>query len=449
MNEFLGSVWWLIVSLGILVTFHELGHYWVARRCGVKVLKFSVGFGQAIWSRVASDGTQWVVAWIPLGGYVKMLDSRETEVAPADVPVSFNARPVGQRIAIVAAGPLANLLLCIGFLWLMFVVGKPDFLPVVGRADGIAQQAGFRPGDTILSIANRETPTWTEATVVLATSILDRQPVDVRVRTAEGGDAIRRLHLDRDGLALRESRPLYDLGLLPQQWMQPAVVGAVAPGSAAEGHLQAGDRILSVAGRPIIAFDQISPALQSWTPEQGALHLEVERSGRRLDLAVQPGEVVEGGVRRWQLGIGAARVEAAYDTLLRHGPLDAVPAALAETWKLAKDTVGMLWHLVAGRASLQNVSGPITIARVANATASEGFGHFLNFLALLSLSLCIMNLLPIPVLDGGHLLYYLIELVKGSPVSERALMAGQYVGLVLLVGLMGLAFYNDLFNRVF
>jgi regulator of sigma E protease len=449
MSEFFGSVWWLIVSLGILVTFHEYGHYWVARRCGVKVLKFSVGFGQALWKRVARDGTEWVVAWIPLGGYVKMLDSREVEVSEAEMPVSFNAKPVGQRIAIVAAGPLANLLLCIALLWLMFVVGKPDFLPVVGRADGIAEQAGFRPGDTILRIGERDTPTWTEATVALATAALDREAVDVRVRTAAGEESLRRLHFDREGMAIRESQPLFDLGLLPRQWLLPAVVGSVDAGSAAEGRVQPGDRILAVDGQPILGFDQISPRLQAWRPDRGDLTVDLERNGQRLSIALVPRRVADGERERWLLGIRPQAAEAEPDALLRYGPLAAVPAALAETRNLAVDTLGMLWHLVRGRASLENISGPITIARVANASAQQGMAWFCYFLALLSLSLCIMNLLPIPVLDGGHLLYYLIELVKGSPVSERALAAGQYVGLALLAGLMGLAFYNDIFARAF
>ncbi|HEY9142575.1 MAG TPA: RIP metalloprotease RseP, partial [Arenimonas sp.] len=415
MTEFFGSVWWLIVSLGILVTFHEFGHYWVARRCGVRVLHFSVGFGKPIWKRIGRDGTEYVVAWIPLGGYVKMLDEREVEVAPSERHESFNAKSVWQRIAIVAAGPVANLLLCIALLWLMFVVGKPDFQPDVGRAEGIAAEAGFQAGDRLLEVDGRATRTWSEAGIALATAVIDREPTAVRVRTAEGDERVRLLPLDRPGLELSEERPFTDLGLRPA-W--PAVVGEVSPGSAADAAgLRAGDRIVALDGRPVHTYDQVSPLLQELAGPDRALALQIERDGRRQVLEVRPQRAERDGQAVWQLGVLAAPLE--QDALLRFGPLAAVPAALAETRQMTSDVLGMLWRMVSGQASLKNISGPITIARVANGSAGLGPAWFLNFLAILSLSLCIMNLLPIPVLDGGHLLYYLIELVKGSPVGER------------------------------
>jgi regulator of sigma E protease len=439
MTEFFGSIWWLIVSLGILVTFHEFGHYWVARRCGVRVLRFSVGFGRPLFTRVGRDGTEYVIAALPLGGYVKMLDERETEVAPSQRHESFNSKTVGQRIAIVAAGPIANLLLCIALLWLMFVIGKPDFQPDIGRAEGIAAQAGFQPGDRLLAVGERQTRTLTEAGMALATAAMDRQSTPVRVRTADGQEAIRVLPLDRPGLVVREEQPFTDLGLVRDF---PAVVGEVAPGSAAQGRLQPGDRILAVGGQPILGYDQVGPAVQEAAANGRTLELRIERGGRLATVQVDPRLVDVEGRKVWQLGILAAPV--ADDALLRFGPLQAVPEALSQTRQMASDIVGMLGRMVTGQASLKNISGPITIARVANGSASLGPAWFLNFLAILSLSLCIMNLLPIPVLDGGHLLYYLIELVKGSPVGERALVAGQYVGLALLASLMGLAFYNDI-----
>jgi len=439
MSEFFGSVWWLIVSLGVLVTFHEFGHFWVARRCGVKVLRFSVGFGKPLWKRVGRDGTEYVVAALPLGGYVKMLDEREVEVPAGLRDQAFNHKPVGQRIAIVAAGPLANLLLCVGLLWAMFLVGKPDSLPEVGRAEGIAAEAGFQPGDRILAVGEREIRTLTEAGIALATAAIDREPTEVRVRTAEGYERLRLLPLDRPGLVLDEERPFASLGLVPA-W--PPVIADIAPGSAAEGRLRPGDRVLSLDGQPIHTWDQLAPLLQERASEDRPLQLLVEREGRRQAVEVGPRRVETERGPVWQLGVLAAAPEA--NALLRHGPLAAVPVALSETWRMTRDVTGMLWRMVTGQASLKNISGPITIARVANGSASLGPAWFLNFLAILSLSLCIMNLLPIPILDGGHLLYYLIELVKGSPVGDRALMAGQYIGLVLLAGLMGLAFYNDI-----
>ena len=444
MTEFFGSVWWLLVSLGILVTFHEFGHYWVARRCGVRVLRFSVGFGKPLWTRVGKDGTEYVLALLPLGGYVKMLDERETDVAPQDRHLSFNSKSVGQRIAIVAAGPIANLVLCIALLWLMFVIGKPDYLPDLGRVEGIAAAAGFQPGDRILAVGDRETRTLTEAGIALSNAAMDRESTPVRVRTAGGGEVVRVLPLDRPDLAVSEQQPFRDLGLA---LAEPAVVGAVQPGSPAEGQLQPGDRILAVGSQAIIGYSEVGDAVQVAARNGQTLDLRVERAGQVAVVQVDPrlGEVA--GKPRWLLGITpAARPQ---DAVLRFGPLQAIPEALSQTRQMGADVFRMLGRMVTGQASLQNISGPITIARVANGSASLGPAWFLNFLAVLSLSLCIMNLLPIPVLDGGHLLYYLIELAKGSPVGERALMAGQYVGLVFLAGLMGLAFYNDLFRPSF
>ena len=444
MTEFFGSVWWLLVSLGILVTFHEFGHYWVARRCGVRVLRFSVGFGKPLFTRIGKDGTEYVLAMLPLGGYVKMLDDRESEVAPGDRHQSFNAKSVYQRIAIVAAGPIANLLLCIALLWLMFVIGKPDYQPDVGQVDGVAAAAGFQPGDRLLAVGDRETRSLTEAGIALSNAAMDRQSTPVRVRTAAGDEVVRVLPLDRPGLVISEQQPFRDLGL---SLADPPVVGSVQPGSAAEGRLQPGDRILAIGGKDVVSYAQVGDAVQVAARGCQSLDLRIERGGRTSMVQVDPRLADVQGKPRWILGItGTAPSQ---DALLRFGPLQAIPEALSQTGQMSSDILKMLGRMVTGQASLQNISGPITIARVANDRASLGPAWFLNFLAILSLSLCIMNLLPIPVLDGGHLLYYLIELAKGSPVGERVLIAGQYVGLVFLAGLMGLAFYNDLFRPSF
>ncbi|MCX7033453.1 MAG: RIP metalloprotease RseP [Arenimonas sp.] len=444
MTEFFGSVWWLLVSLGILVTFHEFGHYWVARRCGVRVLRFSVGFGKPLYTHVGKDGTEYVLAMLPLGGYVKMLDERETEVAPADRHLSFNAKTVWQRIAIVAAGPLANLLLCIALLWLMFVIGKPDYPPQINRAQGLAASVGFQSGDRLLAVGDRETRSLTEAGIALSNAVMARESTPVRVRTASGEERVRVLPLDRPDLQVSEQRPFSDLGLSLEA---PPVVGSVNEGSAAEGQLLPGDRITAVGDQAILDYVQIGPAVQVAARNGQTLDLRIERDGRTELVQVDPRLVEIEGRPRWILGINP--MLPAQDAVLRFGPLQAVPEALSQTGQMTSDVLKMLGRMVTGQASLQNISGPITIARVANGSASLGPAWFLSFLAILSLSLCIMNLLPIPVLDGGHLLYYLIELAKGSPVGERALMAGQYVGLVFLAGLMGLAFYNDLFRPSF
>ena len=450
MSTFLGSVWWMIVSLGLLVTFHEFGHYWVARRNGVKVLRFSVGFGKPLWMRRGRDGTEYVIAALPLGGYVRMLDEREGDVAPAELAQAFNRQSVWRRIAIVAAGPIANLLLCVALLWAMFVVGRPDYLPVLGHVEGIAAQSGLRDGDTVLAIGDRDTPTWTEAALALTTAAMDRVDVPVRVRTAEGADAVRTLHLSKMPQGFDEPRAVQVMGITPRNRLLPPVVGRVHPDTPAWGVLAEGDRITAIDGTNIEAFDEIGPLVQALGQRGGSGMIEVERDGDRLALEIVPALRKEAGRDDfWALGIMPARAEMpAYDAKLRYGPLEAFPASLRETGKLAGDSIAMIKRLLTGRASIENVSGPITIARYANASAGLGLAWFLNFLALLSLSLAIINLLPIPILDGGHLLYYLIELVKGSPLSDRAMAAGQYVGLAMLAGLMGLAFYNDILQLV-
>jgi regulator of sigma E protease len=443
MSNFAGSVWWMIVSLGLLVTFHEFGHFWVARRFGVRVLRFSVGFGRPLWLRRGRDGTEYAVAAIPLGGYVKMLDEREGDVAPAEAAQAFNRQSVGRRIAIVAAGPFANLLLCVALLWAMFVIGRPDYAPVIGHVEGIAAQSQLARGDTVLAVGGRDTPTWSEASLALATAAMDRKDVPVRVRTARDDDAVRTLRLSQLPAGFDEQRALQHIGLGLRHQMLPPRVGRVETSSPAWGVLAEGDRITAIDGVAVPAFEDIAPLVQQVGGRTAMV--EVERDGDRLALEVTPRRRSDDGGQRWVLGVLPAQAPIpAYDARLQFGPLAAVPAAVRETWKLTTDSVAMIGRLLSGRASAGNVSGPITIARYANASAKLGPAWFLNFLALMSLSLAIINILPIPVLDGGHLLYYLIELVKGSPLSERAMAAGQYVGLALLAGLMGLAFYNDI-----
>ena len=456
MSEVLSSAFWLIVALGVLVTFHEFGHYWAARRCGVKVLRFSIGFGRAIWSRVDRDGIEWRIAWIPLGGYVSMLEEREPDAAAADGPAltdadrarAFNRAPVGRRIAIVAAGPLANLVLAVGLLYLMFVLGKPDFPPVLDEPQGLAAEAGFREGDRLLSVAGRDTPTWTEATNALLAPMIDREPIRVRVEDAEGRIAERTLPLQRLDPALDEPEAFRAIGWSLAPPRLPAVVGGIASGSPAAGVLEVGDRILEVDDAAVADFAALQAALATH-PIDGApprLSLAIERDGQRLERELIATKMTGAdGKSTWRLGIAAGDPR---NAVLRYGPLEALPAAVKATGQLAADTAGMLWRMVTGAASLQNLSGPITIAQVANTTAERGAAWFLYFLAMLSVSIALLNLLPIPVLDGGHLLVYLIELVKGRPLGDRVLVAGQYLGLALLASLMGLALFNDVLRLV-
>lgn len=448
MSEVLSSAFWLVVALGVLITFHEFGHYWVARRCGVKVLRFSVGFGRALWSRTDRDGIEWRIGMIPLGGYVSMLDEREGDVPEADRPRAFTSKPVGQRIAIVAAGPLANVVLAIGLLYLMFVIGKPDYVPVLGEPEGLAAASGFEAGDRLRVVDGRETPTWTEAQNALLGPMVDRRNVAIEVTDADGNVLQRELRLSTLDPDLDEAEAFRGLGLVPRRPVPPAIVGAVAAGSPAAGALEAGDRIIAIDDTPVADFNAIQAALAAHptTGPAPTLRLRIERDGVSLERRLVPQRVPpEGGSPVWRLGVAASDPR---DALLRHDPLEALPEAVKATGQLATDTVGMLWRMVTGAASLQNLSGPITIAQVANTTAARGVAWFLYFLAMLSVSIAILNLLPIPVLDGGHLLVYLIELVQGRPLGDRVLVAGQYLGLVLLASLMGLALFNDVLRLV-
>lgn len=452
MNEFFGSIWWLLVALGVLVTFHEFGHFWVARRCGVKVLRFSVGFGKPLWSRRGRDGTEYVIAAIPLGGYVRMLDEREGDVAESELALAFNRKPVWQRIAIVAAGPLANLLLAFGLLWAMLVIGRPDYAPVVGYTKGIAAQAGLHPGDRITAVGERQTPTWSELGIALSIAALDRKPVTLAIHTPGGLDATRQLALQNLPAQMDETQALAMIGLLPRHLLVPAVVGSVRQGSPAWGVLAEGDRITAIDGTPVASFEDISPLVDRLGQRGGPGMVEVERDGQRLALELVPQRVVseDGQQVRWFLGVGNTTPEVApHDAVLRLGPIAAIPAAARETVFQSALIVEMIRRAVSGQIAVRNtVSGPVTIARAANDFAARGPAWFLEFLALLSVSLGLLNLLPIPVLDGGHLLYYLIELAAGRPLGERAQAMGQYIGLVLIAGLMGLAFYNDILNMM-
>ncbi|ODU41200.1 MAG: RIP metalloprotease RseP [Lysobacteraceae bacterium SCN 69-48] len=451
MSDFFGSLWWLLVALGVLVTFHEFGHFWVARRCGVRVLRFSVGFGKPLWSKTGRDGTEYVIAAIPLGGYVKMLDEREGDVAPHELERAFNRKSVWRRIAIVAAGPLANLLLAFGLLWAMLVIGRPDYAPVVGSASGIAAQAGLQPGDRILAVGDRETPTWSELGMALSVAALDRQPVTLRIQRGAGGTATRSLPLQKLPAQADELRAIGEIGLVPRHLLVPALVGSVREGTPAWGVLAEGDRITAIDAHPVTSFEDIAP-LVARLGERGVPGMvEVERDGERLALELAPQRLAaDGGPPRWILGVGSAATgPAPHDATLRHGPLAAIPAAARETGFQVRQLVDMIGRAVTGRVSVQNtVSGPLTIARAANDFAARGPAWFLNFLALLSVSLALINLLPIPVLDGGHLLYYLIELVIRRPLGERAMAVGHYIGLAMIAGLMGLAFYNDILHLV-
>ena len=440
----------MIVTLGILVTFHEFGHFWVARRCGIKVLRFSVGFGKPIKSWYGKDGTEYCVAWIPLGGYVKMLDAREGDVEPEDRPREFTGKPIWQRILVVAAGPAFNLIFAVAAFWAMLVIGKPDFQPLVGDVSHLAAQAGIQQGDRVLSVDGQPIANWTGLGLALANAAQARQATPLQVRTPSGAVETRVLHFDKLPPHPSDQSIVEQTGMVPLQRTLPPVVGKLVPGgAAAAAGLREGDRVLSIDGTAIADWNQLTDTTRKLAGPDRKLALVVDRDGQRMGLNLQPRLTGEpDGSKVWAIGIYARVATAKYDTVLRRGPIEAIPAAFTQMWDLTATTMQMLGHMLTGSASLSNLSGPISIAQYAQTSAEMGPAWFLYFLGIISLSLGIMNLLPIPILDGGHLLYYAIELVKGSPLSERAMAAGQYMGMALLVMLMGLAFYNDILRLV-
>jgi regulator of sigma E protease len=446
MSEFFGSVWWLLVTLGLLITFHEFGHFWVARRCGVKVLRFSVGFGKPLWSRSGRDGTEYAIGVIPLGGYVKFLDAREAENPElvARQAGEYSSAPIWQRMAIAAAGPLFNILFTIAAFWAMFVIGRPDFLPVIGAPLGLAAAAGLHAGDHINAVDGEHVDSWSAAMLAVAQAAMIRHDVALTLTDAQGQTQQRTLALSKLATdAVDNEKTFNAIGL--QLQAPPAIAGKVTDGPAGRAGLKPGDRIVSINDIAVGSFAD----LVKFVPEQAAknpqLRVVVARGIDTLPLQITAQQHNDNGKDHWLIGVGPPDLHNAVE---HYGPLRAIPAAFDETWKTTRSTFGMIGSMLTGQASARNLSSVISIAQVANASANLGLAWFLSFLAVISLSLGILNLLPIPILDGGHLLYYLIEWVKGSPLSERALIAGQYVGMALLVTLMSVAFYNDILRLV-
>ncbi len=437
-----------LVALGVLVTFHEFGHFWVARRCGVKVLRFSVGFGSPLVRWHDRHGTEFVIAAIPLGGYVKMLDEREGGVPPALLDSAFNRKTVRQRFAIVSAGPLANFLLALVFFWLLAMLGSQQVRPVVGAVESgsLAAQAGMAVDQEIVAVNGKPVSGWGEVNLQLVRRLGESGQLDVTVREV-GSSAERHLQIPLQNWlkGVEEPDPITALGIRPWRPQIAPVIAQLDPeGPAQAAGIQLGDRLISLNRQPLDDWQQVIDAVKV-LPGATAV-LEVERDGQRVDVPLTLAARGEGDARRGYLGAGVEGGEWPAEMLreVRFGPLDAVVEGAKRTWTMSLLTLDSLKKMLFGELSVKNLSGPITIAKVAGASAQSGLGDFLNFLAYLSISLGVLNLLPIPVLDGGHLLFYLVEWVRGRPLSERVQGWGVQIGISLVVGVMLLALVNDL-----
>ncbi|RDH88751.1 MAG: RIP metalloprotease RseP [endosymbiont of Seepiophila jonesi] len=449
MDSLLFTIAAFVVALGILITVHELGHFWVARRVGVKVLRFSIGFGKPLWTRVGKiDGTEYVLAAIPLGGYVKMLDEREAPVDPGELDRAFNRQTLASRTAIVLAGPLFNLLFAVFAFWLIFVTGDTGIKPLVGevKAESIAGQAGFQTGDRILSVNQESTPTWETAVYMLLAESLDVGQIAVRVEDESGREAVRWLDAGRLQEMSEEAQILQNLGITPKRPVVAPVIGTLLPGEAADRDgLKTGDLLLSVDGQSLESWVEWVKYVRA-RPEQRMV-LEVERAGSLIRLELTPVAIESEGESIGRIGASVhvpPHLMDDYQTEIRYGPLEAVGKSLYKTWDLSLLMLKMLGKMVIGEVSVKNLSGPISIAEYAGKTASYGLIDFLKFLAVVSISLGVLNLLPIPVLDGGHLLFFLLEAIKGGALSETFMEHGQKIGMILLLAMMSLAFYVDL-----
>ena len=445
----LHTLLWFLVAIGVLVVIHEFGHYLAARLAGVKVLRFSVGFGKPLFSRrLGRDRTEWTISALPLGGYVKMLDEREGAVPDAEVHRAFNRAGVWRRIGIVLAGPMANFLLAVLLYWGLFLNGMPALKPMIGEppAGTPAAIAGLVAGDEIDRVDDTEIRSFQDLRLTLLRAGVAGSRVELGLKSG------RTVELDVAGVQTDQldQDPLQPLGISRFDPEIPAVIGKVIEdGAAARSNLQAGDRIRSVDGEPLASWQEWVSLIRS--SPQRTLEVEVERGGSRLVVALTPDSVEESGKPVGKIGAAPQVDEAILAGLMtevRYGPVDGLIQGVKKTWDMSVFTLEMLGRMVLGQVSWKNLSGPLTIADYAGQSAALGWISFVGFLALVSVSLGVLNLLPVPVLDGGHLLYYIYEVLTGRAVSEKVMEYGMRIGMALLLLLMSLALYNDL-QRLF
>jgi regulator of sigma E protease len=441
------------VVIGVLIIVHELGHYLVARWCGVKVLRFSVGFGRILWKReFGRDRTEWALSVFPLGGYVKMLDEREGEVASSEVQRTFNRQGVGKRSLIVAAGPLANFALATLIYWAVFMYGSEELLPVLGTPpEGTpAAMASIRNGEQVSRVDGQPAVTWNDLRWMLLQKAVDQESVDLEVVNERNEIAVRRLHLGVVGEQAWEGDALERLGIRFYRPDMPPVIGKVVAGSpGAQAGLQVGDRVLAVDGESVATWMAFVSKVRDAAGR--SLRLDLERGNANATVDVVPEAISERGRHVGKIGVAVAETPESkreLRTFVRYGFFEAGYRALLETWDKSVFSLVMMGKMLTGEVSWKNLSGPVTIADYAGQSARLGLDYYLKFMALVSISLGVLNLLPIPVLDGGHLLYHMIEVVRRRPLSERFMEIGQQIGMSILFALMAFAFFNDL-TRLF
>ena len=439
-----------IVAVGIIVTVHEFGHFWVAKKLKVKVLRFSVGFGKPLLTRIAgADKTEYVLASIPLGGYVKMLDEREGDVSDKDKHRAFNRQSVWKRFAIVFAGPAFNFIFAVFAYWVTFVVGVEGVKPTIGDVaqDSIAMHAQVLPDEKFIRVEGVPVKTWQQTTIQLLNNALKQGVVNV---TLENKDLVKRnvtLDLSDTKHLLSEGNLLEKIGITPWRYHYQPIFGELTEGVAKDAGIQSGDRVIRVDENNVDSWVKLVEQIQ--THPGKSLTLLIQRNSEYLEFNIIPETVNQDGEVVGRIGaypfVDQALIDAQSITV-RYGLFAGLANALDKTWEVSILTLKLLWKLVSGEASLKNISGPVTIAEYAGISAAIGFSAFVGALAIISISIGILNLLPIPVLDGGHLFYYIIEIFKGSPVSEQFEVLGQRIGIAMLAGLMGLAFYNDIYR---
>ena len=442
-----------VIALGILIVVHEYGHYLAARICNVKVLRFSVGFGRPllVWRR-GPDATEWILAAIPFGGYVKMLDEREGPVEASDRARAFNRQGVWRRVFIVAAGPVFNLLFAVGVYAGLFLYGLPEPRPILAEpaAGTFAHAAGLRAGDTVRAVGGEPIETWQELRWRVIQGALQRESLTLEVSNEREAIAQRKLDMTSFPAADFEGDALERIGLRLYRPPLDPVFSTIVAGSPAErAGLKVGDRVVEAGGKPIAYWEELVQAIRA---RPGApLPLAVVRNGERIALEVVPDAASAGGVQIGRIGAAPRVPESHSERILvrvDYGLFGAIAKATAKTWDISLFSLKMLGRMLIGEVSWKHLSGPVTIADYAGQSAQMGWLSYVTFLALISVSLAVLNLLPIPLLDGGHLLYYAVEIIRGSPVSDRTMELGQRVGLALLLLMMAFAFYNDL-NRLF